>query len=276
MKRENKIHDWLLACIFLLSAGSIYAAGEYRPVGSRAMIPGLGGVSTISPYAPISNQAAMGFASSSSVSAYYAYTGIAEGVNNFSAMGQLKLKKAGTFGFSASYFGYELFNDKKFGLGYGLKLADFVSIGAQLDFFHNKISGYESNTAVTFELGALFKINNHVQIGAHVYNPARVKYGKETDERIPTVFRLGATYTTNEKVWITGEVEQDLDMNLAFRAGLDYKVNEYFTVRGGMLTYPLSGSLGAGISVKSLRIEVLGSYQKITGISPHLGLSYVF
>ncbi|MCO5249161.1 MAG: hypothetical protein M9887_09470 [Chitinophagales bacterium] len=276
MKNKRQIYILVLGCIFLLSITNIRAAGEYRPVGSRAMVPGLGGVSSISLYAPISNQAAMGFASSSSVSAFYSYTGIAEGVNNFSAMGQLKLKKSGTLGFSTSYFGYELFNDKKFGLGYGLKLADFVSIGAQLDFFHSKISGYGSNSAVTFELGTLFKINKHIQLGVHVYNPARVKYGRETDERIPTVFRLGGTYTTSEKVWVNAEIEQDLDMNLAFRAGVDYRINDYFIVRGGMLTYPLSGSLGAGVSVKGLHIEVLGSYQKVTGISPQLGLSYVF
>lgn len=254
----------------------IHAAGEYKAIGTRMMTPGLGGVSVITPYAPSSNQAAMGFAESSSISAYYAHTGLAEGVNNFMAMGQLKLKKGGTLGFSGSYFGYELFNDKKFGIAYGMKLAEFVSIGAQIDVLNNKISGYESNTAVTFELGALFKINKNIQLGAHVYNPARVKYGKNTDERVPTVFRLGATYTTKEKVWITGEIEQDLDRNLAFRAGIDYKANDYLFVRAGMLTYPLSGTLGVGVMYQGLRIEILGAYQKVTGISPHLGVSYVF
>lgn len=263
-------------CIFTLFCTDTNAAGEYRAIGTRMMTPGLGGVSVITPYAPSSNQAAMGFAEQSSVSVYYAHTGIAEGVNNFMAMGQFKFKKGGTLGFSGAYYGYELFNDKKFGLAYGLKLTDFVSIGAQIDFLNNKVSGYGSNSAVTFELGTLFKINKNVQLGAHVYNPARVRYGKDTEERVPTVFRLGATYTTKEKVWITGEIEQDLDMNLAFRAGIDYKANDYLFVRAGMLTYPLSGTLGVGVLYKGLRFEILGAYQKITGISPHLGISYVF
>jgi len=268
--------NWLLYILFWSYSSQVYASGEYRAVGTRIIVPGLGGVSVVSPYNPSGNQAGMAFTESSSLSLYYANTGIAEGVNNFMAMGMYKLKKGGTLGFTGSYFGYELFNDKKFGVGYALKLADFVSIGAQIDVLNNKIAGYASSTSVTFELGTLFKVSKHVDIGAHVYNPVRAKYGKETDERIPTVFRLGATYHTNDKVWITGELEKDLDVNLAFRAGIDYKVNEYVFLRAGFLTLPVSGSLGAGIVFKGLRIELLGAYQKVTGFSPHLGLSYVF
>lgn len=275
MRHLLKKYTTLICCI-LLSIYNSFAGGEYRYVGTRSIAPGLGGVSVITPYAPSSNQAAMGFAEHSSISLYYAHTGIAEGVNNFMAMGQFKLKKSGAIGFSGSYFGYSMFSDKKIGVAYGLKLADFVSLGAQIDFLNNSIPGYGSNSAVTFEIGTLFKIGEHIQLGAHVYNPPRVRYGKNTEERVPTVFRLGVTYTKYEKVWVTGEIEQDLDLNLAFRAGIDYKINDYFIVRSGMLTYPLSGTLGVGIDYKSLRFELLGSYQKITGISPHLGMSYVF
>lgn len=266
----------LISCSILLIHTEINAAGEYRAIGTRMMVPGLGGVSTITPYSSSSNQAAMGFSTHSSASVYYAYSGIAEGVNNFMALGQYHLKKGGTIGFTGSYFGYDLFNDKKIGIGYGLKLADFVSIGAQIDLLNNKVSGYESNTAVTFEIGTLFKINKKIQIGAHIYNPARVRFGKNTEERVPTVFRLGATYTTKEKLWVTAELEQDLDNNLAFRAGIDYKINSILTVRSGMLSYPLSGTLGVGINYKSMQFDIIGAYQKITGISPQLGISYEF
>ena len=274
----KNLHRILFIALLWLSfdTSHVHAAGEYRAIGTRMMTPGLGGVSVITPYAPSSNQAAMGFAENSSISIYYANTGIAEGVNNFLAMGQFKLKKGGTIGFSGSYYGYSKFSDRKIGLAYGLKLADFVSIGAQLDFLNDKTMGYGSNTTATFELGALFKVNNKIQLGVHVYNPPRVRYGKDSEERVPTVFRLGATYTTKDKVWITGELEQDLDKNLAFRAGVDYQMNQYFVVRAGMLTYPLSGSLGVGLAYQGFRFEILGAYQKVTGISPHLGLTYVF
>ncbi|HZH67840.1 MAG TPA: hypothetical protein VFD65_01460 [Chitinophagales bacterium] len=265
-----------LICCILLSNLNSFAGGEYRYVGTRSIAPGLGGVSTITPYAPSSNQAAMGFAEHSSISLYYAHTGLTEGVNSFMAMAQFKMKKGGSIGFSGAYFGYSLFSDRKIGIAYGLQLADFVSIGAQIDLLNNHIAGYSSNSAVTFEIGTLFKIGDHIQLGAHVYNPPRVKYGKDTDERVPTVFRLGVTYTKYDKIWITGEVEQDLDLNLAFRTGIDYKINEYFFIRAGVLTYPLSGTLGVGIPYKSLRFELSGSYQKINGVAPHLGISYVF
>ncbi|MCO5232981.1 MAG: hypothetical protein LC105_04715 [Chitinophagales bacterium] len=262
--------------LFKVFSANCFAGGEYRAIGTRMITPGLGGVSIISPYSASSNQAALGFSEHSSVAVYYANTGISEGVNNFLMMGQYHLPKGGTIGFTGSYFGYHLFNDKKIGIGYGLKLADFVSIGAQIDILNNHVSGYGANTAVTFELGTLFKINQHIQAGLHIYNPARVRYGKNTEERVPTVFRLGATYTTKEKIWITSEIEQDLDLNLAFRVGIDYLVNPYLIIRGNMLSYPLSGTLGVGLKYKSAQFEISGAYQKITGVSPHLGISYEF
>jgi long-subunit fatty acid transport protein len=253
-----------------------HAAGEFRAIGSRFMVPGLGGVSTIGIYNPVSNQAGMAFQKDAAVSLYYANTSIAAGVNNFQAMGMMPLKKGGALGLSLSYFGYNLFNDKKAGLSYALKLAEFVSIGAQLDVLNTSIAGYGTRTSATFQLGTIFKVTDHINLGAHVYNPLRIKFNSETEERIPTVFRIGATYHRNEKFWITAELEQDLDLPLAFRAGIDYKVNEILFIRAGILSLPLAGTAGAGLVFGSFRMELTGAWQPITGFSPHIGMSYVF
>lgn len=267
----------LLGVLLLsISCAKVLASGEFRALGTRMMVPGLGGVSTIGVFNPVSNQAAMAFNENASISLYYANTSIAEGVNNFQAMGLLPMKKGGTLGFSVSSFGYNLFSDRKAGLSYALKLADFMSIGAQLDVLNTTIAGYGSRTNVTFQLGTLFKVTENINLGAHVYNPARVKFNADTDERIPTVFRLGATYHRDDKFWITAELEQDLDLPLAFRAGIDYKAHEILYLRAGILSYPLSGSGGAGLVMGGLRLEVLGSWQPVTGFAPHVGLSYVF
>lgn len=262
--------------LLLLSNAEILASGEFRALGSRMMVPGLGGVSTISPYNPTGNQAGMAFQTEGSVSLYYANTGIAEGVNNFIGMGLIPLKKNGALGFSASYFGYNLFNDKKFGVSYALKLADFVSLGVQVDVLNTRIAGYGSRTTATFEMGTLFKVSKNIRLGAHVYNPLRVKLNTDTGERIPTVFRMGATYHNDDKFQVTAELEKDLDMKLAFRAGIDYKVHEMVFLRAGVLSLPLSGSVGAGLLLKGFRLEMLGAWQPITGFAPHVGMSYVF
>jgi hypothetical protein len=262
--------------LLLLCHVKVEGASEFRTAGSRMMVPGLGSVSVISPFNPIGNQAGMAFQQDASVSLYYANTGIAEGVNNFSGMGMLRFKKNGTLGFSVSYFGYNLFNDKKFGLSYALKLADFVSIGAQVDVLNTKIAGYGARTSATFELGTLFKVTETINLGAHVYNPLRVKLNNDTEERIPTVFRLGGTYHRGDQFQVTAELEKDMDVDLAFRAGFDYKVSEIIFVRAGFLSLPLSGSAGAGLILKSFRLEVLGAWQAVTGFAPHVGMSYAF
>jgi hypothetical protein len=266
----------MLLLAFVASAVSARASGEFRAVGTRFMVPGLGGVSTIGIFNPVSNQAGMAFQEDAAVSLYYANTSIAAGVNNFQAMGMMPMKKGGALGISLSYFGYNLFNDKKVGLSYALKLADFVSIGAQLDIINTSIAGYGSRTSATFQLGTLFKVTDNINLGAHVYNPLRIKLNSETGERIPTVFRVGATYHRNDKFWITAELEQDLDFPLAFRAGIDYKVNDFLFLRAGVLSLPLAGTAGAGLVFGGFRMEITGAWQPVTGFSPHIGMSYVF
>jgi len=266
----------MLLLALVTSALNVWASGEFRAVGTRFMVPGLGGVSTIGIFNPVSNQAGMAFQENSAVSLYYANTSIAEGVNNFQAMGMMPMKKGGALGISLSYFGYNLFNDKKAGLSYALKLADFVSIGAQLDIINTSIAGYGSRTSATFQLGTLFKVTDNINLGAHVYNPLRIKLNSETGERIPTVFRVGATYHRNDKFWITAELEQDLDFPLAFRAGFDYKVNDFLFLRAGVLSLPLAGTAGAGLVFGGFRMEITGAWQPVLGFSPHIGMSYVF
>jgi hypothetical protein len=41
-------------------------------------------------------------------------------------------KKGGTIGVSVNYFGYSLYNEKKVGLSYALKLAKWMSIGVSV------------------------------------------------------------------------------------------------------------------------------------------------
>lgn len=264
----------LLFCNILSISAS--ASGEYRSTGTRLAPIGITGVSMMTPYSGLSNQSSTAFLKSSSVGLYYANTGIAEGVNSIQGSGMYKFKKNGMLGVNFSYYGYELYNDKKAGVFYALKLAEFMSMSLQMNVLNLQIAGYGSRTTATVELGTFFKVTKNIQMGAHVYNPLRMKVGEGSDERYPTVVRLGATYHTKDKVWVSAEVEKDLDQQLNFKTGVDYAVNEYLILRGSVQTLPVSGSIGAGLKLKGLQLEVIGAYQQAGGFSPHLGMTYVF
>lgn len=264
----------LIFCCCSLKYSS--ASQEYRATGTRLAPIGITGVSTITPYSGLSNQAATAFLSKPSIGLYYANTGIAEGVNSIQGSGIYTLKKNGTLGVNFSYYGYELYNDKKAGVFYALKLADFMSMSLQMNVLNLQIAGYGSRTTATVEIGTFFKVTKNIQMGAHVYNPLRMKVGEGSDERYPTVIRLGATYHTKDKVWVSAEVEKDLDQQLNFKTGIDYAVNEYLVLRGSVQTLPVSGAMGACVKLKGLQLEVIGAYQRAGGFSPHLGMTYVF
>ena len=268
----------LLFCvIFVQWANSdLFASFEFRTAGTQLMPLGISGVSISNQYSGLSNQAATAFQTKPSVGMYYALTGIAEGVNSIQGSGLYPLKKNGTLGINFNYFGFNLYNEKKAGISYALKLADFLSLGVQMDVLNMQIAGYGSRTTATFEMGTFVKVNKNIDIGAHVYNPLRMRVSDFTDERYPTVIRLGATYHTKDQLWVSAQVEKDLDQQLNFKTGVDYAPNEFLILRGSFQTLPVSGSFGAGVKFKGVQMEVIGAYQKVTGFSPHLGLSYVF
>ncbi len=254
---------------------SAFAFGDIRIAGAKQAGMGLNSIGMVNVYSAYNNQAAGAYLERPSIGLYYAPVFIGQGVTNVSGIVAIPVKKGGTLGLAVNYFGYSLYNEKKVGLSYAIKLAKYISLGIQLDYLNNKISGYGTKNYVTFEMGVFARPIDELSIAFHVYNPLKIYIDKATGEKVPTVFRFGITYEAVKKFFISAQIDKDLKNKLIFRAGAEYTLKDLISFRAGVATDPVTGTFGLGVILKQgLCFDAAFSYQGNLGFQPHFGITY--
>ncbi len=251
-----------------------FSAGEFKTIGAQQAALGINGISIVNAYSANNNQAAMAFLENPTVGLYYTNQYLVSGLNNMAASASYPFKH-GAFGVTINYGGYSAYNETKIGISYARKLADFISIGGQVDFLNTKIEGYGSKFITTFELSVYTKPIKELTIAAHIYNPLKITIDDFSGEKIATTLRIGAAYNIMEKANVSVEVKKDIREDFQFKVGIDYQVIDILSIRAGVTTDPIMGTFGFGLKIKeNLRIDLASSYHQRLGFSPHIGISY--
>jgi long-subunit fatty acid transport protein len=186
--------------------------------------------------------------------------------------------KRGVISAGGLRFGYRNFLSYKAGLGYSLKLSQFLSAGVQLNYLGVRLpENYGSKTTVTAELGLLAKITEKWNLGFSLFNLGRNKLSDYQEDRFSTVMRLGSSYTISNKVLITAEAEKNVDYAMRGKFGIEYNLIDNFFLRGGFASSPIEGSFGFGYRFEEqLKLDIGSSYHQILGWSPHCSFSFQF
>ncbi len=187
------------------------------------------------------------------------------------------LGKMSGIGLNYTYFGYELYNESKFGLAYAMKLGKKFSAGIQLDWFSTRFGGEYGHTGTPVgEIGILSNPIENLYIGAHVFNPWFAELTTTGNEKAPTVFRLGVGYNFSDKVLFTIETQKDIDLPVVFKSGIEYNPFKGIFFRIGASSNPTLLSFGAGYRLKNIQIDFAYSNHQTLGYTTQIGLSYTF
>ncbi len=185
--------------------------------------------------------------------------------------------KSGVFGLSTKYFGFNKYNETKFGLAYAKKLSKRISVGVQFDYLSVHITEpYGKRGRVTFEIGCLTKLSEEFTLGVHLFNPVAVKLNDYANERIPTIMKVGLAYHFHEIITINTELEKDLNFRPIFKAGMEYQPVKDIYLRVGVKTNPASFTLGFGFVQKKIRMDIASVYHSVLGFSPQISMVYGF
>ena len=263
-----------LLFIIIFLATNIFA--DNYPTGASSLGVANSTVAVPSLWSSYHNQGALGFFEGMQVGLYY------ESRFDISEFGVKSLAFAmntrpGTFAVDFTSFGFSKFSDNKIGLAYGMKLADFLAVGIQLDYFYiHQDSYYGSIGAIAGEIGILANPFDDFYVGAHVFNPWRTKVSENQDERLPTVLRLGFAYDFSEEVKFSSEIEKNLDFPVMFKTGLQYEPLQDFILRTGAY---FSGNetflaFGLGYSFKNITLELSFENQPILGFKSGVSVMY--
>ena len=184
--------------------------------------------------------------------------------------------KSGTFGLGFKRFGFEdLFYQSNASLNYGRTLSDNVTAGVGVSYLSTFIgNNYGRTSAIAAHLGLTTKLNEQLQLGAHVSNINRAKLDDFNDERFPTIFTLGLQYTVSEKVQTFLEIDKDISHKQSIRGALDYNIDERFALRLGAATNPTLFSFGVGYGQNGFRIDFGSAYHQVLGFTSNATLLY--
>ena len=183
--------------------------------------------------------------------------------------------KRGAIGLSVTSFGFELYNETKAGLSYGMRFGDKFSMGVQLNYLNTSLTqNYGSKTSITGAVGLIAKLSKELSLGVHVYNPTRAKLAEYDNERVPTVMKLGLDYRFSNKVMLAVSTEKDVNFDAVVNAGIEYHIIEMLYLRGGISTNPTQYAFGIGMKFKDFKVDLSSSFHQTLGITPAISIVY--
>jgi len=267
----------LFFLIILLMPCGMMAAHDPISIGARSI--GMGGISVIGTnfHSLFNNQAALAYHQKITAGIDYDQGFFADKSLSIKSVGFTLPTGFGTLGLSMKYFGHSQYNEQKIGLAYGKTLGQYLAIGVQLDYFRTFIGNeYGSAQAISFEIGLYSKLSDHLEIGAHIFNPIRMQIGHQTKESIPIAFNLGLLYHASEKLLLAMETEKILDQKTSYKFGLEYVISEYFIIRTGIASQPVLYTIGMGLNWNKLTIDIGCGYHQTLGFTPRVSILYHF
>ena len=267
----------LLIFIILISANSLLNAQFNRPTGARQAAMCFSSSTNTDVWANNHNQAGLAGIESFTVGIFYTNRFSMDQLSTKSLAMAMPVSKYGSFGLNYTSFGYNLYNESKFGLAYAMNLGKKFAVGIQLDYFLIKFGNdYGKTGNLVGEVGILANPVDKLFIAAHVFNPWLAKYADYQDERVPTVFKVGLGYYFSKQVLFTTECEKDIDNSTIFKSGLEYNVVAGLYIRAGISTKPTTYAFGIGYNYKGIIFDFAFSNHQYIGNTSQFGLSYVF
>jgi len=177
---------------------------------------------------------------------------------------------SGNFGVKAGYYGFSDYNESQMGLAYARKLGSKMDIGVQFNYNGIMLSGYGNSAAVNFEIGTVFHLTDKLHAGIHAYNPVGGKYGKNSEEKLASIYTIGLGYEASNKFFVSAEIEKEENQPVNVNAGMQYKFLPQFMARIGIATNTSNAYAGIGLFLKTFRLDVVASYHPQLGVTPGL------
>lgn len=266
----------LLTVILYLSLSNAFAYDILQPVGGRAAAMGRTAVASRGLWALQNNPAGMANLDQFSFGLSYENHWMLKETAFKSAALAIPVK-FGCLGVSFNQFGSSKYSENKFGLAYAKDFGPYLQIGLQLDYLMLSIGNdYDKQSAVTFELGIQSQVTEKLRLGTYIFNPVHIALRQSINqEKLPIVFRFGATYQFTKDFVGQCEIEKNTDYEgVSLRGGLEYEALKDFYLRAGVQTNPGLLSFGLGYEIRFARIDVAAQLHEILGNTIQVGMVF--
>ncbi len=217
------------------------------------------------------NPAGLSLLKSREIGFYYspAPFGVKELANAFAAY--CEPTQYGSFSVGYSNYGFELYKENKFAVGYGKKIANNFFIGLSSVYHSISIKNYGSKGVFVFNIGAITKLTDQIGFGFAVSNVTRSTITNESND-IPTVIWLGTDLKFVKDLVFSAAVKKEIGFNPSIRLGTEYSLLDFLKLRVGASNEPNTFSGGIGIIYNIFQVDYAFFSHPDLGLTHQFGL----
>lgn len=183
--------------------------------------------------------------------------------------------KFGVAGFGVFRFGDHLYNEQLISVGFSNSYG-IASLGVKANYIQYNVEGFGTKGVISFSFGGIAKLTSQLSIGAHIVNINQPEISSYKDERLPTKLIAGVAFTPSDKVFLTTEIEKDLDYDATWKAGIEYIVHTKVIFRTGFNIHPNAGFIGLGFRPTKFAFDYAYQFQPDLGSRHQATVGYKF
>lgn len=259
-------------CVFFSVQSQVYPQ-----IGSRSSAIGGTGLTFNDVWSVYNNPGAFGALEKTTVGAAYENRFLLKELSSQALAVGYHTQNSGNFGIQFQQFGFSLYREFQAGLTYGRKLYKGFYGGVSVNFHRIQLAeNYGAKSTASAGLGIMYQLNDEIKFAARVQNLSRTALAEFEDERLPTVFSIGASYTFSEKVLWTLEAEKTVIHPVNVKSGLEIHPHEVLYLRLGVNSYPFQSAFGVGLAFSNFQFDLSTTWHNSLGISPAGALTYRF
>ncbi|MGM9475856.1 hypothetical protein ACS5PU_05470 [Pedobacter sp. GSP4] len=180
-------------------------------------------------------------------------------------------------GASFQRYGFSEYSESKIGFAYAKKFGNKLSAAINANYHQLKISDYGASTGFSIDVGLMYRLNDQFTCGAFVGNPSKQKFDHTAAlVQIATSFNAGLSYQPSNKLLLATSVRKTLHQAFDVSLGVDYKIVNLLSIRGGLSAVPFKQYAGFGLNYKKFILDMATSFDANLGYAPQIAIGYAF
>lgn len=264
----------LLVLSFFGNSFRMMAGNDGFSFGPRSM--GTGQITTLftDVWAAHNNIGSLGWLNRGGVAASFENRYNSSAFNQIAVTAATTPGKFGAFGFGASRFGSDLFNQTRAQIGWA-KAFGIASIGIQGQWYQVQASEFPARNHFLLNFGGHAKLTPKVSFAASISNITQTKASDFQNEKLPTIAKAGVSFTPVKSVLLLAEVQKDLDQKALVKAGIEYEIRTNLWIRTGFTTEIQLATGGIAFKWRDLQLDYSISNHPQLGWSNGIGLQMI-
>lgn len=265
----------ILFLFLFLHSSTVHAAFEYGSWSAKMMSLGNSSLALADePSVVLVNPGALGFLENKGAQASLAR------LYDLDELSQMEFCLAWPyhrFGLGAAWhlFGEkDYYQENQFALALSYRTTDFLSLGLNAKFMQVSFSpGYKSLSALSVDVGSLWKVNNKIQLGLVARNLNQPELLEDSDD-IPANFCLGLAVFPFKEVTLLLDLTYEDRYKEQLHLGQEINLVKNLPLRFGIQTSPARYSFGTGFNFKRLIVDYAYANHSVLGDTHKISFSY--